>query len=323
MIKAVGLLSGGLDSTLAAKLLLDQGIGVHAINFTSPFCACTSKGASCAAVVTAVKTLGDIPLQRIALGEEYLKMVQNPKHGYGRGLNPCIDCRIMKIKKAAEYMREIGASFLFTGEVLGQRPMSQHRRAIDLIDRETGLGDLTLRPLSALLFEPTLPERQGWIVREKLLAFSGKTRKPQIALALDKNITDYPCPAGGCRLTNAHFAERLRDYFAFCSLPSMQDIPLLKVGRHFRLPGGDKIVVSRDEAEGEMLLRLARPADHLLIPHFSGPVTLLQGKSLNDALDKMRLFVKVLPAAGAVVEHRCDGAAEMLTLSGLSGPSPA
>lgn len=161
--KAVGLLSGGLDSTLAAKFMLEQGIEVCAINFTSPFCTCTPKKAGCAAVITAVRELGNIRLRRVSLGDEYLEMVKSPKHGYGSGINPCIDCRIMKVRKAGEYMKEIGASFLFTGEVLGQRPMSQHRQAIDIIDRKSDLKGRILRPLSAAHFEPTIPEQEGMV----------------------------------------------------------------------------------------------------------------------------------------------------------------
>ena len=194
-MKALGLLSGGLDSTLAARLIIEQGIEVHAINFTSPFCQCTPKNSCCASVVSAVRQLGDIPLQRVVLGDEYLRMIAAPKHGYGRGMNPCLDCRIMKIRKAGEYMREIGAAFLFTGEVLGQRPMSQHKRALALIDRNSGMGDYTVRPLSAHHFQPTLPEREGWIDRAKFLSIKGRSRKEQINLALHKGIADYPCPA--------------------------------------------------------------------------------------------------------------------------------
>lgn len=167
--KAVGLLSGGLDSTLAAKLMLEQGIEVYAINFTSPFCTCTPKKTGCAAAVTAVKTLGGITLKRVALGDEYLEIVRNPRHGYGSGMNPCIDCRIIKIQKAGEYMREIGASFVFTGEVLGQRPMSQHRATLRIIDRESGLDGFIVRPLSAKLFPPSIPEKEGWVRSGKIL----------------------------------------------------------------------------------------------------------------------------------------------------------
>jgi hypothetical protein len=305
-MKAIGLLSGGLDSTIAAKLLLEQGVEVHAVNFVSPFCTCTPKSAGCAAVVTAVRQLGNIPLKRIALGDEYLAMVREPRHGYGRGMNPCIDCRIMKIRKAAEYMREVGASFLFTGEVLGQRPMSQHRRALDLIDKESGIAGLILRPLSAQHLPPTVPETSGWVDRAKLLAISGKSRKPQIALATEKGINDYRCPAGGCLLTDPHFTERLRDYFAHTPQPSSADMPLLKFGRHFRLPDGDMIIVARDAGEGEQLLRHGQAADTLLMPgNFSGPVVLLQGTGCHEAVTRLLQYTtRTLPAQPTIVMVR-------------------
>ncbi|MBW2000225.1 MAG: hypothetical protein JRJ29_19985, partial [Deltaproteobacteria bacterium] len=210
-VKAVGLLSGGLDSTLAARLMLDQGIQVYAINFTSPFCTCTPKGAGCASVITALRQLGGIPLRRVFLGDEYLEIVRSPKHGHGSGINPCIDCRILKLKKAAAYMKEIGASFIFTGEVLGQRPMSQYRAALHIIDRESGLEGYVLRPLSASHLEPTVPEQKGWVDRKRLLGIKGRSRKIQMTLAAEKGIKDYPCPGGGCLLTDRNFAHRMRD----------------------------------------------------------------------------------------------------------------
>lgn len=297
-IKAVGLLSGGLDSTLAAKLLIDQGIEVHAVNFKSPFCTCTPKSAGCSSVATAIRQLGDIPLKSIALGDEYLAMIKAPKHGYGRGMNPCIDCRIMKIRRAAEYMVEIGAGFLFTGEVLGQRPMSQHGRALRIIDDESGIKGLILRPLSANALEPTVPEMNGWVDREKLRAITGRSRKEQIGLADEKGIADYPCPAGGCLLTDERFGVKIRDYLRHTDPPQSRDIPLLKVGRHFRLDNKDKVVVSRDGLEGEMLLQLARPDDVMFLPdEFSGPVTLLRGSDTAGALVKMLSYVtKAIPA---------------------------
>jgi tRNA U34 2-thiouridine synthase MnmA/TrmU len=314
-LKAIGLLSGGLDSTLAAKLMLEQDIEVCAINFTSPLCTCTPKKAGCAAVITAVRQLGEIPLRRIALRDEYLEMVQNPKHGYGSGLNPCIDCRIMKIRKAGEYMREIGGSFLFTGEVLGQRPMSQHRRAIDLIDRESGLQGYILRPLSAAHFQPTIPEKEGWIDRSKLLGISGRSRKEQISLAIEKGIEDYPCPAGGCLLTDKNFADRMRDYFTFTETPSMKDIPLLKVGRHFRLQSGDKVIVARNKPECNTLKRICPDTDHLLSPvNFSGPVVVLQGTGLEAAVEKMLEYTKRKISEDARIAHRHRGKGEILCL---------
>ncbi len=314
-IKAVGLLSGGLDSTLAAKMMMDQGIEVHAMNFTSPFCNCTPKSAGCAAVITAVKQLGDIPLKRDVLGEEFLYTVAKPKHGHGAGLNPCIDCRTMKIRKAGEYMDSVGGKFLFTGEVLGQRPMSQHKRAIKLIDEDSGYGDVTLRPLSAKHFEPTLPEREGWVDREKLLDMSGRTRKPQIKMAEESGINDYPCPAGGCKLTEKPFAEKLQDYFDHNKKYKLEDMPLLKIGRHFRLESGEKVIVSRNQAEGNMFEKLAKHEHHLLIPNFSGPSVIIDGDNLDAGIEKIKEYTNKDISGEAIVEHRFQGNVSILQIS--------
>ncbi len=302
-----------MDSTIAAKLMLEQGIEVYAINFTSPFCTCTPKKAGCAAVVTAVRQLGGITLKRMALGEEYLEIVRNPKHGYGSGMNPCIDCRSMKIQKAGEYMRQIGASFLFTGEVLGQRPMSQHRRAIEMIDRESRFQKYILRPLSAAHFEPTIPEQEGWVDRSKLLGISGRSRKTQISLAAEKGINDYPCPAGGCLLTDKYFAGRLRDYLKYTEHPSMRDIPLLKIGRHFRTENGDKIIVARNERECHMLKKLCDENDHLFDPaDFSGPTVVLQGHSVEDAVEKLLYYTKRADSEEVDIVHSHRGSDEIV-----------
>jgi len=302
--RAVGLLSGGLDSTLAAKLMLEQGIEVFAINFTSPFCTCTPKNTGCAAVVSAVRMLGDIPLKRVWLGDEYLQIVQNPQHGYGSGLNPCIDCRIMKIKKAGEYMHEIGASFLFTGEVLGQRPMSQQKRAMALIDRKSGLEGYILRPLSAACLKPTVPETKGWVDRSKLVGITGRSRKIQITMAAEKGISNYPCPSGGCLLTDRHFTERIRDYLSFTKHPSIKDIPLLKVGRHIRLGSGDKIIVARNEYECNQLARMVKEEDHLLRPlDFSGPTVILKGYHLGAAVENMLKYTRSFVPKRARIVH--------------------
>jgi len=312
-IKAVGLLSGGLDSTLAAKLLIEQGIDVHAINFTSPFYTCTPKDAGCSSVITAVKTLGDIPLKQVAMKDEYFEIVQNPKHGHGSGMNPCLDCRILNIKKAGIYMREIGASFLFTGEVLGQRPMSQHRRSINIIDRESGLKGYILRPLSARHFEPTIPEEKGYVDRNKLLAITGRSRKIQMSLAAEKGIKDYPCPAGGCLLTDKHFADRLRDYLKYTEHPSMKDIPILKLGRHFRLENGDKIIVARNEQECHKLKKLRDKNDHLLEPaDFPGPTVVLKGNSVDDAVEKLLYYTKHAVSKKVSIVHSHRGNDEIV-----------
>lgn len=315
-IKAVGLLSGGLDSTLAARLMLEQEIEVFAINFISPFCTCTPKRAGCAAVVTAVRELGCIPLKQVALRNEYLKMLRNPKHGYGSGMNPCIDCRIIKIQKAGEYMRKIDAVFLFTGEVLGQRPLSQHKHALNIIDHESGLKGYILRPLSAAQLGPTIPEINGLVDRTKLLGIVGRSRKKQISLAAEKGIKDYPCPAGGCLLTDKHFADKMRDYFAFTKQPSVRDIPILKIGRHFRLSNGDKVIVGRNEYECKKLKRLCRKSDHLLVPFdFTGPTAILQGSSLHSCVEKIVQYTKGFVQKTARIFHRYKGTEDILCLA--------
>ncbi|HEX3018977.1 MAG TPA: hypothetical protein VHP36_01685 [Chitinispirillaceae bacterium] len=291
--KAVGLLSGGLDSTLAAKVLIDIGIEVHAINFVSPFCTCTPKTMGCSAVSRAIEQLGGIPLKRVSLGDDYLRMVKSPKHGYGRGINPCIDCRIMKIRKAAEFMNEIGASFLFTGEVLGQRPMSQHRKAIGLIDKESGMSGLILRPLSAAHFEPTIPEINGIVDRAKLLDFQGRSRKPQISLAKDKNIIDYPCPNGGCLLTDVRFAERLNNYFSGKKEVSVKDMPLLKIGRHQKTSDGKNVIIARNEQECEILQKLSVSDMITYVPqNFSGPVIVTESVFTEEIAGLFRKYGK-------------------------------
>jgi tRNA U34 2-thiouridine synthase MnmA/TrmU len=207
-MKAIALLSGGLDSTLAAKIVLDLGIELEALNFLTVFCTCTNKGETCLASQKAVSALG-IPLKVLNVSEAYLPVVKNPKHGYGSNMNPCIDCRIFMLKKAKAYMEEIGASFIVTGEVLGERPMSQRRDSMRLIEKEAGLDGLILRPLSAKLLPASIPEKEDWVDREKLLKIQGRSRKPQIHLADHYGIRDYPCPAGGCLLTDPVFPLRL------------------------------------------------------------------------------------------------------------------
>jgi tRNA U34 2-thiouridine synthase MnmA/TrmU len=279
-IKALALLSGGLDSILATELILKQGIDVVAINFTSPFCLCKKGG--CGAT-EAANQLG-VPLKVVNVGNEYLKMVRKPKHGYGRNMNPCIDCRIFIVKKAKKYAKEIGASFIFTGEVLDERPMSQHFRAMKMIEEESGLKGKILRPLSARLLPETVFEKKGLVDREKLLEIRGRSRKPQIKLAQEFNIKDYPCPAGGCLLTYKEYANKLRDLFKHKKRCSMADVHLLKVGRHFRF-GKNKIIVGRNEAENKILTaKKARNDYYFEVPEIGGPITLLQGAKTKNAI---------------------------------------
>lgn len=285
MMKAIGLLSGGLDSTLAIKLILEQGIGIEALNFLTIFCNCTSGQRTCLSSKSAADQLG-IKLKVLEVSQEYLEVVKNPRHGYGRNLNPCIDCRIFMLKKAGLYMRESGASFLVTGEVLGERPMSQRLEAMRIIERDSGLEGLILRPLSAKLFPPTVPEKEGWVNREKLLAIQGRSRKPQIKLAEELGIHDYPCPAGGCLLTDNKFSGRLKDLMRYTPDFSLKDARLLKLGRHFRFTPESKLVVGRNEKENASLTSLAEESDLYFTPaeEVNGPTGLGRGIFRQDEI---------------------------------------
>ncbi|GAM11270.1 tRNA-specific 2-thiouridylase MnmA [Geobacter sp. OR-1] len=259
--KALALLSGGLDSTLAVKVMLEQGIEVEALNFTSPFCTCTGKNAGCKSEAVRVAEEFGIPIKVVNKGIEYLEVVRNPKHGYGKAINPCIDCRIFLLRKAKEYMVESGADFVITGEVLGQRPMSQRRDTLRVIERESGLEGLLLRPLSAKHFTPTVPENEGWVDRAKLLAIQGRSRKDQMELAEELDVKNYPCPAGGCMLTEVSFAPKVKDVFDHSDELNMRDFRLLKLARHFRLGKRTKLLVGRNEAENNALTAQMHPGE--------------------------------------------------------------
>ena len=272
MVKAIALLSGGLDSTLAVKLILEQGIEVVCLNFVTPFCNCNRKD-GCQSEAKRVCSEFGLNLKVISLVDEYFEIVRNPKHGYGANMNPCLDCRILMLKKAKAYMEEIGASFIITGEVLGQRPMSQRRDAMRIIERKAGVEEFILRPLSARHFDPTIPEIEGIIDRQRLLAFSGRSRKPQIALADEYGLKDYPCPAGGCLLTDPEFAKRMRDLITHKPDFNINDVQLLKIGRHFRLTPEAKLIVGRNQEENQRLSSLAQEHDLSLWPtQTKGPV---------------------------------------------------
>jgi tRNA-uridine 2-sulfurtransferase len=284
--KALALLSGGLDSTLAVKLLLEQGIAVEAMNFVSPFCLCGKGG--CGAPQVARKL--DIPLKMVSVGKDYLNVVRRPKHGYGRNMNPCIDCRIFMLKKAKKYARETGASFICTGEVLDQRPMSQHFQTLKLIEEEAGLKGKILRPLSAKLLPQTVAEKKGFVERQKLLGISGRSRKKQISLANELNVVDYPCPAGGCLLTYREFADKLRDLFTHKKRVSFADVALLKIGRHFRFKN-NKIIVGRNEAENKILPQKKLVSDYYFeVPNCGSPTTILQGTKTKQAIKQAAML---------------------------------
>ncbi len=285
-MKAIILLSGGLDSTLAAELMNKEGLDLFAVNFKTPFCLCDRRSSNigCGSNAQRVSDSLGIGLRIINASSDFLRVLRNPNHGYGANMNPCIDCRILFFRKSKQLMEEIGASFIITGEVLGQRPMSQFRRQMDLIEKEADLEGLVVRPLSAKLLPPTTPEKMGWINRERMLDIAGRSRKPQIALAKELGIRDYPCAAGGCLLTDPEFAKKIRDLIDHDEL-EMSNISLLKVGRFLRLSESALLIVGRNENENDVLSQMAKDGDFLFEPKsIKGPVALGRGEFSPDLL---------------------------------------
>ncbi len=310
-IRALGLFSGGLDSMLAAALLRAQGLEVTLLCFVTPFYGADRARESAA-------HLG-LPLLEVDLTEKFWPLMFVPPHGFGRGHNPCIDCHLLMVREAGRVMAGQGFHFIFTGEVLGQRPMSQNRGSLNLIANKSGLGDLLLRPLSARLLKTTRPELLGWVDRERLLNLSGRGRKRQMALAETYGITRYPAPAGGCLLTDPGYAARLKDLLNEKGEGvTRRDLEVLKWGRHFRLPDGVKAIVGRTQKENEALETLRVPGDGLLqVEDYPSPVVLLTGTAsagdlgeaaglaaaYSDAPTGAQVRVSVQDAAPARVIH--------------------
>jgi tRNA-specific 2-thiouridylase len=280
-VRALGLLSGGLDSALAAALLLEQGLEVVGLHLESPT-SCRSDARDVA------RDLG-IPLEIRDKGDEYLRLLREPRWGYGRNMNPCVDCRVFMFRRARACFEELGVDFLFTGEVLGQRPMSQLREKIRLIDRQSGLEGLVLRPLSACLLPESKPERRGWVDRSRLLAISGRSRHVQLAEAARLGLKRYQSPGGGCRLTDAAFSRKLRDLFAHSRAADVEtaDVALLAIGRHFRLGPALKIVLGRNATENARLAALQGERRWLVEPEgFVGPSALVCGLRDEASLEQ-------------------------------------
>jgi len=280
-VKAIALLSGGLDSALAIKLVQEQGIKVTGVYFTSPFFAREREGKPYPKLIA--EKLG-IPFKTIDLGMEYLKVIKHPRHGHGTGINPCIDCKIHMLKKAKKLMKELGAQFIVTGEVLNQRPMSQHYQALKNIEKDSGLEGKILRPLSAKHLPATEAETKGWVNREKLLPIKGRERKIQLSLAKRSGIEEYSTPAGGCLLTQKEFAGKLRDLIHHQKRIALNDVYLLKVGRHFRY-GKNKIIVGKNEKENQEILSRKKAGDLVFeVPGYGSPNTLLNGPKAKKAV---------------------------------------
>jgi len=285
---ALALLSGGLDSLLAARVVKAQGIDVRGVVFDSGFFSLDLPGRRLNAAgelhpllqrAEPAMAAADIPVELIDVSEAFFRMLLKPAHGYGSHLNPCIDCKILFLRRARERLAELGGDFLITGEVLGQRPMSQNSQALQIIERQAGVQDILLRPLSAKCLPPTKPEREGVVDRERLCDFSGRTRKPQMDLAARLGITDYSQPAGGCVLTEESFERRFQDWREHAPadrVPTFEQMVRLRLGRHFRLPGGGKIIIGRNARENDCLYQFRGDLPVVKAVEVPGPVALVE-----------------------------------------------
>jgi len=294
--KAVALISGGLDSMLAAQVVKDQGVHVEGINFFTGFCveghthAIRQKDKDKAKRNNALWSAEQVgvKLHIVDISQEYVGVVTNPKHGYGQNLNPCLDCKSFMVAKAREWMEENGFDFIITGEVVGQRPKSQRRETFPVIADESGAGDLLLRPLCAKRFEPTLPEREGWVDREQLYDFSGRSRKPQMALAAHYGFEEYSQPAGGCCfLTDENFSRKLADLWQARGTKEydLDDIMLLKMGRHIRPAPNYKLIIAREDGENRFMGGYRKRFHTVRDLDNPGPLALVQGEPSADDLE--------------------------------------
>ena len=277
-VRALGLCSGGLDSILAALVLRSQGIDVEWVTFETPFF--SAQKARQASHITG------IPLSVRNITSSYLEMLKNPPCGYGQHMNPCMDCHALMFRHAGKIMKDKGFDFLFSGEVVGQRPMSQTKSSLRYVEKNSGFDGLILRPLSAKRLPETIPERNGLVHREDLLDISGRSRKPQINLAKKFGIIDYPAPAGGCLLCDKIFSVRLKDLFNHRETCIEKELHLLKYGRHFRLNEKIKIIVGRTQKDNENILKYSNPATDTIIKvkKFPGPTTLLPNSDDREAV---------------------------------------
>jgi tRNA-specific 2-thiouridylase len=331
-IKAIGMLSGGLDSRLAVRVMQQQGIEVIGLHFYTGFCIANrnrrvgriEKPSARHEALGAGADL-EVPVEIIDVAQEYMTVVLSPRHGYGSGMNPCVDCRIFMLRRAKARMEELGAHFVFTGEVLGQRPKSQHQQQLEIIERESGLEGLLLRPLSAKSLPPTIPEKEGWVDRSQLLAIGGRGRKEQIALAEQFKIGDYPQPSGGCcLLPDPNFARRLRDFLDHYpqEIVTPEQMALLAVGRHFRLDDGIKVIVGRDEGENNYLEYAGAGQWQFSTVDYPGPIALtadaLTFSQIERVASLMASYSDGRRESQVRVEVRRNGQVETVTVAPLA-----
>jgi len=311
---AVALFSGGLDSILAILLLRRQEIRITALTFVHDFTAETDDNLALGKSGADLAERFGFEIELINPGRPFIDLVKNPPRGYGKNMNPCLDCRIMMLREARRRMEQLGADFVATGEVLGQRPMSQYRPSLNQVEKESGLRGLLIRPLSAKLMPETIPEQNGLVDREMLESISGRSRKRQMEMAADFGLETYPNPASGCLLTDPSYSRRLKDFLEHNSDIEINDINLLKVGRHFRLSPGVKVIVGRNEQDNDRICELAGP-EHILLEvlHTGSPVTLYAGP-VDDTL---------IARAAALTARYCDlkdhDRVEVTCVSGGSG----
>jgi len=305
-MKAVLLLSGGLDSALAGKIIKEMGIDVYGFNLTTPFCNCTSKNSSEHQAILSAREIG-IPVKILSVKQEYLDIIKEPKYGWGKGVNPCIDCRIFLIRKAKDYMENIKAKFIITGEVLGQRPKSQHLKALKIIEKETGLEGLILRPLSAKLLPETVIEKKGWVDRKKLFNISGRSRKTQFELANIFGLKEYGCPAGGCLLTDIEFSKKVKEAISHNEF-NFENIKFLKVGRHFRLENGSHLVLGRNERECNFLLNNSNSNTKIELKEVKGSAGIFLTENEKDYYTASGIVLRYSKATeeGEVIIRRKD-----------------
>lgn len=306
-IKALSLFSGGLDSILATRMVMDQGIDVEAVQFVTPFFNYDVLQDAERHKKKIKDTFG-VNVRVVDISENYLRLLHNPLHGFGKNFNPCIDCKIMMFSRAKAMLDERGASFLISGEVLGQRPMSQRRDTMNLIERDSQTRSLLLRPLCAQLMPETEPEIKGWIDRSKLLRISGRGRSAQIALAAQYGITDYPAPAGGCILADPILSKRIAELYGSDNRLSavsitVSDIRGLLIGRQLLLPGGGWLILGRDEKDNDRLEQLVRSDDAMLyMEEWPGPTALLKKAKIRyNEPETLRKYLEL--SAALVVRY--------------------